>query len=107
MKLCSEYRAQARETLKGRWNEMALLTLVLTAIGLFFSVPTLVGVFSDLQWLTIGGYSSNYLFAFLISVPLSCAFYNLCLVYARREELDGSYSWLCSKISESIGLSMC
>jgi len=91
MKKYSEYRALARETLKGRWNEMALLALVISAIGIFFSTPTLIGALAEIRWLTIGGYGCNYVLAFLIAVPLTFAFYNLCLTYARREELEGSY----------------
>ena len=91
MKRYSEYRAQARKTLKGRWNEMALITLMLGAIGLFFSTPSMIGAFAEIQWLTICGYGCNYVLAFLISVPLSYAFYNLCLIYSRGEQLENSY----------------
>ena len=91
MKQYSEYRALARETLKGRWNEMALLTLVISAIGVVFGIPSAIGDIMKLQWLSLCGSSCNIFFALLFTVPLSFAFYNLCLVYTRRESLDGSY----------------
>ena len=91
MKMYSEYRAQARETLKGRWNEMALLMLVLSFIGVFFAAPNYAGVLAEMQWLALSGSGCNLLAALLITVPLSYAFYNLCLAYARREELEDSY----------------
>ena len=91
MKMYSEYRAQARETLKGRWNEMALLMLVLSFIGVFFAAPNYAGVLAEMQWLALSGSGCSLLAALLITVPLSYAFYNLCLAYARREELEDSY----------------
>ena len=96
MKQYCEYRAQARETLKGRWNEMALLVFVLACIGCAVSIPVAVGAsFAsmnyDMTWLHLGGGGCNFLFSILVLVPLSYAFYNLCLQYARKEELTDSY----------------
>ena len=91
MKMYSEYRAQARETLKGHWNEMALLMLVLSFIGVFFAAPNYAGVLAEMQWLALSGSGCSILVALLITVPLSYAFANLCLAYARREELEDSY----------------
>lgn len=96
MKMYSEYRAQARETLKGRWNEMALLVFVLACIGCAVSIPVAVGasfasVTYDMTWMSLGGGSCNFLFSILVLVPLSYAFYNLCLQYARKEALTDSY----------------
>ena len=96
MKMYSEYRAQARETLKGRWNEMALLMFVLTFIGCAISVPVAIGagltaISNDVAWLNLGGGGCNFLFTILVLAPLSYAFNNLCLQYARKEELTDSY----------------
>lgn len=91
MKMYSEYRAQARETLKGRWNEMALLMLVMSLIAVFFAVPNYIGTLAEMTWLALSGSGCSLLVTWLITVPLSYAFYNLCLTYARREELEDSY----------------
>lgn len=91
MKMYSEYRAQARETLKGRWNEMALLMLVVSFIPVIFNTPNYVGVLAEMQWLALSASGCSLLVALLITVPLSYAFANLCLAYARREELEDSY----------------
>ncbi len=91
MKMYSEYRAQARETLSGRWNEMALLMLIISFIAVIFATPNYVGVLAELPWLAMSGSGCSLLAAFLITVPLSYSFANLCLAYARREEIEGSY----------------
>ncbi len=91
MKMYSEYRAQARETLKGRWNEMALLMLVMSLIAVFFAVPNYIGTLAEMAWLALSGSGCSLLVTWLITVPLSYAFANLCLAYARREELEDSY----------------
>ena len=91
MKMYSEYRAQARETLKGRWNEMALLMLVMSLIAVFFAVPNYIGTLAEMTWLALSGSGCSVLVSLLITVPLSYAFANLCLAYARREELEDSY----------------
>ena len=91
MKSYSEYRAQARETLKGRWNEMALLMLVISLISMLFSSLQMAGTFAELESLTLFGSGTSMLAAFLITLPLQYAFFNLCLSYARNEEIEGSY----------------
>ena len=91
MKMNSEYRAQARETLKGRWNEMALLMLVMSLIAVFFAVPNYIGTLAEMTWLALSGSGCSVLVSLLITMPLSYAFANLCLAYARREELEDSY----------------
>lgn len=95
MKQYSEYRALARETLKGRWNEMALMMFVLSLFGCAVSVPVALGTglgsFANDMWLNMGGSGCDFLFAILVLVPLNYAFYNLCLGYARKEELYESY----------------
>ena len=97
MKMYSEYRAQARETLKGRWNEMALLTLIVFAIVSLCSSPTMLsGSFGE-EMYSLFGTCTQLALALLIAVPLQFAFYNLLLRYARREELEGSYISFCFK----------
>lgn len=91
MKQYSEYRAQARETLKGHWNEMALLMLIITLIAIIFEAPSAIGSLFQRPWLTICSSSCNVAVALLVTVPLSYAFYNLCLVYARGLQLEESY----------------
>lgn len=95
MKMYSEYRAQARETLKGRWNEMALVTLIVFAIGMVCSSPAMLT--SGLEDNSIFGSCTQLVLSLLIAVPLQFAFYNLLLRYARSEELEGSYISFCFK----------
>ena len=90
MKMYSEYRAQARETLKGRWNEMALLMLLVFFIGMLFSSPQLVGSFAELNSLVLFGSGCSFLAGLLLTMPLSFAFFSLCLAYARHEETESS-----------------
>ena len=97
MKMYSEYRAQARETLKGRWNEMALVTLIVFAIVMLCTSPSLLsGGFEDKLY-SIFGSCTQLVLSLLIAVPLQFAFYNLLLRYARSEELEGSYISFCFK----------
>lgn len=95
MKMYSEYRAQARETLKGRWNEMALVALIVFAIGMVCSSPAMLT--SGLEDNSIFGSCTQLVLSLLIAVPLQFAFYNLLLRYARSEELEGSYISFCFK----------
>ena len=91
MKMYSEYRAQARETLKGRWNEMALLTLLMAFIAAVFESPSLISATFDLIWMVPFGAGTQTLAALLLVVPMFFAFYNLLLVYARGEQPADSY----------------
>ena len=92
MKMYSEYRAIARKTLKGHWNSLALLTLFIIVIGSLFGVPaSVIGATMDLMWLRISGMSCNYLFAFLVTIPLSYALMNVVLRMARNEAIECSY----------------
>ncbi len=97
MKSYSEYRAQARETLNGRWNEMALVDLVLSAIVLLCTSPAMLsGRFGE-ELYSLFGSCTQLVLSLLIVVPLQFAFYNLLLRYARSEELEGSYLSFCFK----------
>jgi uncharacterized membrane protein len=97
MKMYSEYRAQARETLKGRWNEMALVTLIVFAIGMVCSSPAMLTSGLEDKLYSIFGSCTQLVLSLLIAVPLQFAFYNLLLRYARSEELEGSYISFCFK----------
>lgn len=90
MKSYSEYRAMARESLKGHWNEMAVLALLLFVVSGIGSTPSYIAEFAKIQWLNLVGSSTNALVSLLVMVPLSFAFYNLCLSFARREERNES-----------------
>lgn len=103
MKMYSEYRAQARQTLDGHWHQLAGIQLVLTLIGSIFSAPVVIGTYIELPWLITGGSGFNYLVNFLLSIPLSYAFYNLCLALVRKEKVDGRFKKLFKDFSNNYG----
>ena len=76
MKMYSEYRAQARETLKGRWNEMALLMLLIGLIAFACETPSFISALFDMLWLVPYGSGMQLLAAMLLTVPLYFAFCN-------------------------------
>lgn len=92
MKTCSEYRAMARETLRGRWNEMALIMLVLFVISGVFSAPSSIASIFEMPWLSMSLSGLNSCLVLLLIVPLEYALYNLLLSFARNEEFEGSYA---------------
>ncbi len=84
MKTCSEYRAMAREPLRGRWNEMALIMLVIVLItGCFYS-PALITNLIGMQMLSMSLSGFYFCLVLLLIVPLDYAFYNLLLSFARN-----------------------
>lgn len=83
MKSYSEYRALARETLTGRWNTMAGLSLLMMVIG--------------------SGLGFTYVGPLLVTVPLSYAFYNLCLACARGENVEGYCKTLFREFADNWG----
>ena len=91
MKMYSEYRAQARETLKGRWNEMALLMLLIGLIAFACETPSFISTLFDMLWLVPYGSGMQLLAAMLLTVPLYFAFCNLLLIYSRGETPEDSY----------------
>ena len=91
MKMYSEYRAQARETLKGRWNEMALLMLLIGLIAFACETPSFIGSLFDMLWLVPYGSGMQVLAAMLLTVPLYFALCNLLLIYSRGETPEDSY----------------
>ncbi len=92
MKTSSEYRALARETLEGRWGEMAGFTLVVLlivmAVALVFAVPfSVVGTLNNMPWLSSTGSGLSTLVNILFAVPLEYALYIYFLKLIRREEM--------------------
>ncbi len=95
MRLYSEYRAMARETLEGRWNEAAMMTLVLLGIAIVFSVSSFVTPFfgvNDFSRMLIdsSGSALTTLVSLLIAAPLEFAMFNVLLAMARGQVEDGS-----------------
>lgn len=92
MKTSSEYRALARETLEGRWGEMAGFTLVVMlivmAVALVTAVPfSVVGTLNNMPWLSSTGSGLSTLVNILFAVPLQYALYIYFLKLIRREEM--------------------
>lgn len=92
MKTSSEYRAIARETLEGRWGEMAGFTLVviliIMAVALVTAVPfSVVGTLHNMPWLSSTGSGFSTLVNVLFAVPLEFALYIFFLKLIRREEM--------------------
>lgn len=92
MKTSSEYRALARETLEGRWGEMAGFTLVVLlivmAVALVTAVPfSVVGTLNNMPWLSSTGSGLSTLVNILFAVPLEYALYIYFLKLIRREEM--------------------
>ncbi len=92
MKTSSEYRALARETLEGRWGEMAGFTLVvmliIMAVALVTAVPfSVVGTLNNMPWLSSTGSGLSTLVNILFAVPLEYALYIYFLKLIRREEM--------------------
>lgn len=92
MKTSSEYRALARETLEGRWGEMAGFTLVVMlivmAVALVTAVPfSVVGTLNNMPWLSSTGSGLSTLVNILFAVPLEYALYIYFLKLIRREEM--------------------
>lgn len=82
MKTSYDYRASARETLQGQWNETALMSVVLLGIVLLLEVPT--SLFSTVNTALepyCGG--GSLLLSVLLVIPLEFALYNVLLMMVR------------------------
>lgn len=82
----------ARETLEGRWGEMAGFTLVviliIMAVALVTAVPfSVVGTLNNMPWLSSTGSGFSTLVNILFAVPLEYAMYIFFLKLIRREEM--------------------
>lgn len=84
MKSSSEYRAMARESLRGVWNESALAVLIIYAIACIFSVSSVV-VPQEILWLQGSLSGVQVAVSLLLIVPLTYGFNNAMLSLARRE----------------------
>ncbi len=84
MKSSSEYRAMARESLSGVWNESAVAYLVIMAIACIFSVSSAV-VPQEILWLQGSLSGVQVAVSLLLIVPLTYGFNNAMLSLARRE----------------------
>lgn len=74
MKQNSEYRAQARAALEGRWTEAVLMFLILIIVACAFSAPLgfVSGVFATrMPWLAESMSGCSLLVSVLIIMPLS------------------------------------
>lgn len=91
MKSNSNYRAAARATLSGHWNETALMTLVILLVSLLFSGISMMAAFTDMisvptMFVTMSD-TANTLVVLLLAAPLEYAMSNV-LLAMRRNELE-------------------
>lgn len=84
MKFSSEYRAMARESLRGVWNESALAYLIILAVACIFSVSSVVAP-QEILWLQGSLSGVQVAVSLLLIVPLTYGFNNAMLSLARRE----------------------
>ncbi|MGN0235541.1 MAG: DUF975 family protein [Paludibacteraceae bacterium] len=89
MKQNSEYRAQARAALEGRWTEAVLMYLILIVVAFAFSVPLGVvsGVYAArLPWLAESMSGCTFLVSVLLVMPLGYGLSNALLSFLRSNE---------------------
>jgi uncharacterized membrane protein len=91
MKTYSEYRALARETLKGRWNQYAIVLLILFLISLIAEAPSFIGSAFKLEWLNLTGSLFSWIVDIVLILPMMYAMYCLLLSNARNEEMTDGY----------------
>ena len=84
MKYSSEYRAMARESLSGVWNESAVAYLVIMAIACIFSVGSAV-VPQEMLWLQGSLSGLQVVVSVLLIAPLDYGFANAMLSLVRCE----------------------
>ena len=84
MKSSSEYRAMARESLSGVWNESAVAYLVIMAIACIFSVGSAV-VPQEMLWLQGSLSGLQVVVSVLLIAPLDYGFANAMLSLVRCE----------------------
>lgn len=84
MKTNYEYRAAARETLNGHWNEVVLMSVILFGLAILFCAPQALSGLESLA----GIFGSAYFVALILLIgPLEYAFFNVLLLMI-RERLD-------------------
>lgn len=84
MKSSSEYRAMARESLRGVWNESALAYLIILAAACIFSVSSVVAP-QEILWLQGSLSGVQVAVSLLLIVPLTYGFNNAMLSLIRCE----------------------
>ena len=84
MKSSSEYRAMARESLRGVWNESALAYLIILAVACIFSVSSVVAP-QEILWLQGSLSGVQVAVSLLLIVPLGYGFNNAMLSLVRCE----------------------
>ena len=89
MKQNSEYRAQARAALEGRWTEAVLMFLILIIVACAFSAPLgcVSGVYATrLPWLAESISGCSFLVSVLLIMPLGYGLTNALLSFLRSNE---------------------
>ena len=94
MKQNSDYRAEARAALEGRWTEAVLMFLILILVACAFSVPFgfVSGVYAgSMTWLTESMSGCSFLVSVLLVMPLGYGLSNALLSFVRSnaEETSG------------------
>ena len=99
MKTYSEYRAEAREALSGKWGEVALLSLVFVVISALItgatSAGSIVAQFGTIftQMANITGLTFIGLIAtFFVALPMQMGYQVIFLKVFRREGIDNYIS---------------
>ena len=89
MKQNSEYRAEARAALEGRWTEAVLMFLILILVACAFSVPLgfVSGVYAgSMSWLAESMSGCSFLVSVLLVMPLGYGLSNALLSFLRSNE---------------------
>lgn len=92
MRANSDYRAEAREALSGRWNETALMSLIIFACSLLFSGVSMYDAVAGegvvpMKWVGMSD-ALNTLVIFLLAGPLEFAMFNVLLQMKRGDLAD-------------------
>ena len=85
MKSCSDYRAEARETLDGRWLETVLMSVVVLVVAMLFSgITSLFSASESLGWDLASSFvvtmdACSTVITILLVAPLEFAMFNVLL----------------------------
>lgn len=82
MKTPYEYRAQAREALRNRWGEAAIIQAIIIAASLLLVGPSVVSAINP-EFSTLSNMST---LGTLLILPIQYAFYNVLLRAVRKED---------------------
>ena len=91
MRLYSEYRAMARQSLENRWGDGAMMALIILGITILCAVPSVLGPVLGLNEMSSILFSSSSdglttLISLLVVSPLEFAMYNVLLAMARGQQ---------------------